>query len=399
MNGRSTEFKSVRMGFLTVEDARDVRTWSGTPHFMAKGLEKHFGKIELLGPLSSRRLRAYKLFGAAVERLSGRRYLPLAVPAVAREIAAIAKKRVAEARPDVVFWPAGSVAAGQIPTDTPLIYSSDATFNLIDGYHPRYRNLTAASRRGAHALEASAIRRADLIIYPTEWAARSARDDYGADPDRIHVIPYGANLGDPPDRQSALRPRDDRQCGLLFVGGNWHEKGADIALGTLRALREMGVNAELTICGCTPPASVDSEGLTILPFLDKSKAIDFARLNQCFLEADFLLVPTRADCFGIVFCEASAYGVPSIATDTGGVSCVVREGINGHTLPFDAGPETYAALIAEIFVDRERYMALKTSSRDLFEELLNWDVWARTIARLTDDLIGERGFASSKAEQ
>lgn len=33
-----------------------------------------------------------------------------------------------------------------------------------------------------------------------------------------------------------------------------------------------------------------------------------------------LLLPTRAECAGIVFNEASAYGVPILLTDTGGVS-------------------------------------------------------------------------------
>ena len=44
-----------------------------------------------------------------------------------------------------------------------------------------------------------------------------------------------------------------------------------------------------------------------------------------FVPLAFLILPTEFDAFGIVFCEASAYGVPSIAADVGGVSQPVRE--------------------------------------------------------------------------
>ncbi|TSA49979.1 MAG: glycosyltransferase [Sphingobacteriales bacterium] len=40
------------------------------------------------------------------------------------------------------------------------------------------------------------------------------------------------------------------------------------------------------------------------------------------------MVPSRAECYGIVFAEASSYGLPSVSTDTGGVSAVVKEGVN-----------------------------------------------------------------------
>ncbi|WP_137463714.1 glycosyltransferase, partial [Escherichia coli] len=36
-----------------------------------------------------------------------------------------------------------------------------------------------------------------------------------------------------------------------------------------------------------------------------------------------LLLPTIADCYGMVFCEAAAFGLPVVATDTGGVSSIV----------------------------------------------------------------------------
>jgi glycosyltransferase involved in cell wall biosynthesis len=90
----------------------------------------------------------------------------------------------------------------------------------------------------------------------------------------------------------------------------------------------------------------------------------------------FLILPTRADCSLLVACESNAYGVPAISTDTGGVSDVVKDGINGYCLSYEAGGDQYANLIAELYNDKERYHNLIASSRKRYEEELNWDKWA-----------------------
>src|SRR5690606_24581714 len=106
-----------------------------------------------------------------------------------------------------------------------------------------------------------------------------------------------------------------------------------------------------------------------------------------YLDADFLILPTRCECYGIVFCEAAAHGLPSIAAATGGVPEVVREGINGHTLPLSAGAADYTALIRAVLDEPGRHDRLRRSSRDEFERRLNWDTWGCETARLVHALL------------
>jgi glycosyltransferase involved in cell wall biosynthesis len=127
--------------------------------------------------------------------------------------------------------------------------------------------------------------------------------------------------------------------------------------------------------------------MTIIPFLDKDDSSQRRQFSSLLLNSDFLLVPTRSECFGVVFCEASAFGLPSISTDTGGVSGVVSEGENGHLLPLSAAGEDYARLIAEIHCDEKRCLELSMSSRRVFEERLNWDTWGKTVGSLLKDVV------------
>lgn len=377
----------LKIGFLTVADARSVKAWSGTPFYMAQSLARHLGSIDHLGPLKPLLLPLIKAYARAIRVLSGKRYSPMHSPLAVSRFAALASGKIRANRPDVVFAPAGSMVTGGVPAGVPLIYSADTTFRLIHEYYPEYRTMSRSSARSNEWLERKSIERADLLLYPSDWAARSAIDDYGADPGKIHVIPWGANFDDPPDRQVALAPRESGKCRMLFVGVDWRKKGASIAIDALRSLRSMGIDAELTICGCTPPQGTEAEGLEIVPFLNKNDPAQLKRLQDHYRAAHFFFLPTRAECYGMVFCEASAYGLPSIATATGGVSSVVREGENGHLLPTEASGQDFARLIAAIHGDQDRYLKLRESSRTAFETRLNWDIWGKKTAALIVELL------------
>ena len=230
-------------------------------------------------------------------------------------------------------------------------------------------------------MERAAIQKACLLVYPSEWVAESAARDYGADRSKISVIPFGANLEQIPPRENILRKEKSEQCRLLFVGVDWVRKGGDIAFETLIKLREMGVPAELTVCGCVPPKQSMRTAMTVIPFIDKHDETQSRRLAELYFKSDFLLLPTRAECFGIVFCEANAFGLPAITTDTGGVSGAVHNGENGFALPVSAGASEYARLISELWRDRAAYSSLARSSRTAFEQRLNWDAWGTQMAK------------------
>jgi glycosyltransferase involved in cell wall biosynthesis len=265
-------------------------------------------------------------------------------------------------------------------------------------YYPQFTNVTAQARRQADELERATIARADLLIYPTSWAARSAIEDYGADPAKVHVQPYGANIAETPSREMALAPRRRSGCKLIFVGVDWSRKGGAIALEAVRCLRRQGLEAELTILGCIPREPIEAPAVTVIPFLDKNDPAQRDLVRALYLDADFLILPTRSECYGIVFCEAAAHGLPSITAATGGVPDVVRDGINGYTLPTSAGGADYAALIREVLQQPGRHDRLRESSRMEFERRLNWDVWGRETARLVAGLLDLRAARSRTRE-
>jgi glycosyltransferase involved in cell wall biosynthesis len=124
--------------------------------------------------------------------------------------------------------------------------------------------------------------------------------------------------------------------------------------------------------------------------LDKNDPAQYNEMTQLYREADFLLLPTRNECFGIVFCEANAFGLPVITTQTGGVPEVVRNGENGFVLPLKARGDAYARLIASIYGDDVRYTQLVLSSRAAYDERLNWDTWGIAVNTIITDMLYRR---------
>ncbi len=315
--------------------------------------------------------------------------------AVAKEYAQIVNRRLKQQAYDVIIAPAGATEIAFLQTDTPIVLIEDATFALLHNYYPQYSNLMKRSIDECHQVQRAAITNASAAVYSSSWAARSAIDIYHADPQKVHVIPFGANLDHAPSRDLALNARPTDCCRLLFLGVNWQRKGGDIAFETLLALRQMDIPTELVICGCVPPKNISHPNMKVIPFLDKNDPAQYKELIQLYLESDFLLLPSRNECFGIVFCEASAFGLPVITTDTGGITGAVQNNINGFTLPLAARGNEYAQLIAQLYHDQPQYASLARTSRATFDDKLNWDQWALVMNTILLDVLKQKKVSLS----
>jgi len=372
----------MRIAYVTAADPRDRHSWSGTVHYMARALATHVGEVVPLGPLRTPGLPLRRAGAKAFHSVTGRRYLYKHSLSLARAYARRTARLLARERFDLVVAPAGSALVSHLEPGLPLLYSSDATFDQVRDYYPEFSHLLPISVRQGNEIERRAIARAEWLLYPSAWVADFAVKFYGADPGRVHVVPYGANLDSPPSADVARRLPDPASCNLLFIGVDWERKGGAVAVAAYDALVRQGVPARLTIVGCTPPPDAARPGIRVIPFLDKNQPVERATLDALYADAHVLFVPTRRECYGIVFCEAAAFGVPVVSTDTGGVSGIVREGENGFLLPPEATGAEYAKLLAELFESPERYRSLREASRAAFDERLNWAAVGRSAARM-----------------
>ena len=363
----------MKIAFVSSLNPHDLQRWSGSLYHIFQALCKRH-EVVWLGNNFARGGFWHHRFSGKREPYYPENYTTLFTKTLSDEIN--------QGNFDIVFLRDYYMGTG-LDVSIPIAYVSDVTFDLFKHFlnikDDYYEHL-------AESTEQQLINGVDLLLYSSEWVKDSAIAHYHAKKSKIHVVEFGANIPHPSDYQERIAMD---VCNLVFIGRNWEKKGGDKVLGAYKKLKSEGFPCTCTLIGSVPPDFSDNEDsdLTLIPFLDKSKPEDLERLCNILKTAHFLVLPTEFDAFGIVFCEASAYGVPSIAANVGGVSQPVREGKNGFLLPPDATAEDYAEKIKSVFSDKENYLKLRQSSRHEYETRLNWDVWGEKVTKIFEETV------------
>ena len=375
----------MKVGFCGRWDPGDKNAWSGIYYSTFREIRKYY-EVEAFHYTWPPYIREWLILHKQVQKLSKRKVAVEFLKGYAKHFSRQLDKDLLKRKVDLLYVPAAPQLIAYCTTNIPVIFMTDATFLRIQGYYDSFQNLAPYNIRQGVEMDKRAFEKSAHSMLASEWAKDSAVKDYGIPPSKLTVAPFGANLDRVPLPNELKNGRNDT-CKLLFIGVEWERKGGQIALDTFYVLQKSGVPVELMIIGCMPPNPLNDKNITVIPFLNRNIPEEATRLFTIFQNSDFLLLPTRAECAGIVFSEASAFGIPSVTTDTGGVKTYVENGVNGYTLPLTAGASDYATLIKKIYMDEKNYSQLCFTSRQRFAEQLNWETWGKTFCRIADALI------------
>lgn len=366
----------------TVEDPYNPKSWSGTAFHLRQALEASFDRVTVLSSPRPERSLMNTLPRAAL----GRERYPLWItPTALRAYARRLEQAMADHQPDAVLCVSSQHLVHLKPTPRPVFMFSDAPWMA---YMEAYRDYDPLPLRGpAFAREeAAAARRITGVVYPSPWACSDAKQRFGLPADRVHLIPMGANQHCTLDDDAvvgliARRCRGTLQ--LLFIGKDWERKGGPYAVEVVRQLRSSGVDAHLTVIGCHPPLSADDSAfVTVHGFLASSVPADRERLTRAFEQADFFILPSRAECYGLVFAEAQSYGLPCLGFDAHGVPGVVANGETGLLFPPDLSAQDAASQVVKLASSSERYRTMALQARQRYQRDLNWTAFGHQIALL-----------------
>ena len=382
---------------VTTHDSKIPRGFGIRTHYMVAALSRRFDPFCVVGPLHhSRRVmmrgrlkHRYHESRGEIYRLSRDRR---AVRAFGRQVDA----DLSGMHPDVVISPTSTGSS-------PLAYAAKTGVRVLWTDLTFHNYVTETSRSGAKLARSSLrdgfdnerrmLRSVDIACFASTWAATACREHYAdcIDPNRIHVVPFGANLPDIPTAnvvREMIASRPNGCCVITFIGFDWERKGGALVLAAAKILRSRGMQVEVNIVGVEPPVEVP-EYVHVLGRLGQSGDKASPKISSVLASSHFLMVPSRAEAFGHVYAEAAAFGVPSIATAVGGVPTAVVDRETGFLLDLDADGADYADTVERAWASEQEYASLAVRARNHFNSRLDWDIGAATVESLCLSEIGE----------
>ncbi len=242
--------------------------------------------------------------------------------------------------------------------------------------------------------EADVIACSDAILASCSAEAAQLTGLYGADPDRVEVVPPGVDHAffSPGDRRGARAALGlgDHPV-LLFVGRIQPLKGLDVAV---RALAELGrPDATLLVVGGASGVDGDEEVARVhnlVKELDLTAQVRFVPpqphhlLSTYYRAADVCLVPSRSESFGLVALESTACGTPVVAAAVGGLRTLVEHGRTGFLVE-SRDPAEYAAATERILSDHSLSVALASAGAARARNY-TWSTAAARLRRIYSDL-------------
>jgi glycosyltransferase involved in cell wall biosynthesis len=378
----------MKLAYVTIFDPLDIKGWSGISYYLAKSLENQSISLEYIGPLKEKSTRLINLKTRLYRRLFKKDHMPWTEPTILKDFAQQVSAKLASSDADIIFS-LGPAQIAYLESSKPIVYIWDCTFSGSMTY-PIFSNLTPESIKLGNRFEQLALDKCKLVIFSNEWAYRTAINNYKVDENKIRVVPFGANLvcnRDDNDVINIINSRSSEKCKLLFLGVDWLRKGGNAAYKIAKELNRLGLETELTVVGCQPIINeTPPEFLKTLGFINKFKSDGASKIEGLLAESHFSILPSIAEACAVVLSEASSFGTPSLATNVGGMSTAVKDGVNGKLFPKDADIKEWCEYILYLFQNYSKYKSLALSSFNEYQSRLNWSVASRTIKELLQEL-------------
>ena len=313
--------------------------------------------------------------------------IPLSLTqAVRRDLAAFAPNIVHISSPDIVAHRAVSWARRR---GIPAVASVHTRFETYLQYYHLQR-LEPAVR----ALLRRLYRRCDAIVAPAESTAAILRAQRmnrhisiwsrGVDREQFH-----------PGRRSAAFRRahgiGDDEMVVVFLGRLVLEKGLDVFVEVIEAVRAAGVPLKVLVIGEGPARGWFAARLPDAVFTGQLTGTELA---TALASADVFLNPSITEAFGNVTQEAMACALPVVAAASTGANSLIVDRVNGMLVQPDDLDGFAEALTA---YQRDPALRARHGAAGLaFAKTRDWDEINGAVMRLYEQVIARRARLARK---
>lgn len=273
---------------------------------------------------------------------------------------------------------------GLVASPAPEVLSSEAgRLRLVVLVHMPLGQGTTDD--GAREREETVLSAAASVITTSAWARRALLELYSLPSDRVHVAEPGV---DP----AGLAPGTETAGALLSVAAVTPGKGHDVLLDALARLAGLRWHCRCVGSLERDPAFVERLRRRVLDTgMDGRVRFSGPRvgadLASSYAAADVLVLPSRAETYGMVIAEALARGLPVVAADVGGVPEALGRGVDGTRpgllVPAD-DPAALRDALRTWLEDAGLRRRLRAAARERRASLAGWSTTTSAVAEVLE---------------
>jgi glycosyltransferase involved in cell wall biosynthesis len=220
------------------------------------------------------------------------------------------------------------------------------------------------------------IQLADHIFVPSSFVQKSLTDA-GIKPDKIRVVPFGA-----PIEYFHPQPKPDQLFRALFVGRVGPRKGVHYLL---QAWQELQLPyAELLLVGVNEfPAQWLKPYLDVIRYIP---SVPHSALNEYYITASVLVLPSLVEGLPLVLLEAMACGIPIITTPNAGGLDLITNGIEGFIVPI-RDVESLTEKLEWCYRHPQELAQMGRAARKKAEQF-SWGLYRQQLANCVKEIVG-----------
>jgi glycosyltransferase involved in cell wall biosynthesis len=236
--------------------------------------------------------------------------------------------------------------------------------------------VTAAARSEREVLGAAA-----RVVTTSDWTRRDLLTRYGLRPEAVDVARPGV---DP----APVAPGTPGGGALLCVAPIAAHKGQDVLVSALAEVADLDwqcicAGAREREPGFAAGVADQATALGIGERLRFAGVLTGAALDDAYAGADLLVVPSRAETYGIVVTEALARAIPVVAAAVGGVREAFGRAADGAlpgALVSPDDPDALAGALRAWLTDSATRDCWRAAARQRRTTLDGWDTTVRLLA-------------------
>jgi phosphatidyl-myo-inositol dimannoside synthase len=244
-------------------------------------------------------------------------------------------------------------------------------------------------------LRRRALRRANLVLTPTEDTAAHLTAQQQVPRERVRVLPWAL---DPEFEALAAAgsrfalPATFPEGRVILTVGRWMSneryKGMDTLISALPRLLHEWTDLQLVAVGegdDQPWLEQIAEGCGVRKRVHFMSRLSYPELAACYSECEIFALPSAGEGFGLVYLEAMARGKPVIGGAHGGAPEVIEDGKTGFLVQHGDVPQlatSIETLLANPALGRE----MGASGRERVARDFQFNAFAKSLKKILREL-------------